>query len=223
MLNALTGVPDRRVAITRAKRAVTCLLWMGGVHIADIERLITRHLPTHDAAGRARNVASRTHDVIASVILAYVEILRLVRCSPPGAGAAVLGGAGCPDRLRGDEIALSDQRRVREYLRAHPLPQRVPSLYWAATSPLGFGVRMVVGGLPVPDLPARIPRIAQDSRDGTQCPRLPGPVRVALPVDVRGTRHPSLVECPGATGYAAPRQAPRVDRPQVPRGRRSGL
>lgn len=68
VLDALTGVPDRRVAITRAKRAVTCLLWMGGVHIADIERLITRHLPTHDAAGPARNVASRTHDVISTVI-----------------------------------------------------------------------------------------------------------------------------------------------------------
>lgn len=41
---------------------------MGGVPIAQIEQFITRHLPEHDAAGPTRQVASRTHDAIGTVL-----------------------------------------------------------------------------------------------------------------------------------------------------------
>jgi helicase len=68
VLNALTNTHDRRTAIIRAKRAVACLLWMGGVPVAQIEQLITQHLPTRDAAGAVRQVASRTHDIIGTII-----------------------------------------------------------------------------------------------------------------------------------------------------------
>jgi helicase len=41
---------------------------MHAVPIARIEQLLTQHLPTHDAAGPIRQTASRTHDVITTVI-----------------------------------------------------------------------------------------------------------------------------------------------------------
>jgi hypothetical protein len=68
VFNALINTLERRTAITRAKRAVACLLWMHGVPIGRIEQLVTKHLPTQDAAGPVRQIASRTHDVITTVI-----------------------------------------------------------------------------------------------------------------------------------------------------------
>jgi hypothetical protein len=58
---ASAGPPDwAAVKGTAGQKAVTLGRY--------VERLITRHLPTHDAAGPARNVASRSHDVISTVI-----------------------------------------------------------------------------------------------------------------------------------------------------------
>jgi ATP-dependent DNA helicase len=59
--------PDRTTMIRRAKRAVCCLLWMGGTPVAKVEARLTRHLPNHDAVGAVRQTVSRTRDVIGTV------------------------------------------------------------------------------------------------------------------------------------------------------------
>src|SRR6266511_1010664 len=74
VLNALVSPYDRVVGPRRAKQAVACLLWMGGVPINSIEALLMKHLPGNDAVGPARAAASRTHDVIGTVI----DIARLL-------------------------------------------------------------------------------------------------------------------------------------------------
>jgi hypothetical protein len=68
LVSAMSSASDRKVSIGRAKRAVACLLWMGGVPIAQIEALLTRHLPSRDAAGPIRQAARRTRDVIGTVV-----------------------------------------------------------------------------------------------------------------------------------------------------------
>ncbi|MFE9187767.1 DEAD/DEAH box helicase [Micromonospora haikouensis] len=78
LLNALAVPGDRTVGISRAKRAAACMLWMGGVPIAQIETLLMRHLPGNDAAGPARNAADRTQSLIAAVI-------EIARCLHPSA------------------------------------------------------------------------------------------------------------------------------------------
>lgn len=72
VLAALPAANDRSVGISRAKRAVACLLWMGGVPIGQIETLLMRHVPGNDAAGPARAAADRTQ----SLISATIEIAR---------------------------------------------------------------------------------------------------------------------------------------------------
>jgi replicative superfamily II helicase len=59
---------DRTVGPARAKKAVACLHWMGGLPVAQIERNIMIHLPGNDAAGPVRATASRMLDVIPTVI-----------------------------------------------------------------------------------------------------------------------------------------------------------
>lgn len=66
-LNLLLGA-ERGIAVRRAKRAVGCLLWMDGAPQADIDAALTRHLPSSDAAAHARDAASRTRDVIGTVL-----------------------------------------------------------------------------------------------------------------------------------------------------------
>ncbi|MFL6125418.1 DEAD/DEAH box helicase [Actinophytocola sp.] len=68
MLTTVATAPERSTAIIRAKRAVCCLLWMGGVPLAQIEALLTRHVPARDAAGAIRQTVSRTRDVITTVL-----------------------------------------------------------------------------------------------------------------------------------------------------------
>jgi helicase len=68
VLTALLSGPDGKTGAARTKRAVACLLWMGGVPVGQVERLLTRHLPGNDAAGPVRAAASRTRDVIGTVI-----------------------------------------------------------------------------------------------------------------------------------------------------------
>jgi hypothetical protein len=69
---------DRAVGISRAKRAVACLLWMGGVPIGQIEMLLMRHLPGNDAAGSTRAAADRTQSLISATI-------EIARCLHPAA------------------------------------------------------------------------------------------------------------------------------------------
>lgn len=52
----------------RAKKAVACLLWMGGVPAAQFEPALMRHMKDRDAVGPVRAVASRVRDVIDTVI-----------------------------------------------------------------------------------------------------------------------------------------------------------
>jgi hypothetical protein len=59
---------DRVTAARRAKRAVACLLWMDGASRRDLDRALTQHMPSSDAAGYAQAAASRTRDVIDVVL-----------------------------------------------------------------------------------------------------------------------------------------------------------
>ena len=68
------GTNDSTVGPARAKKAVACLLWMGGVPIADIERCVMAHYPGNDAAGAVRATTGRMLDVISTVI----EMARLI-------------------------------------------------------------------------------------------------------------------------------------------------
>lgn len=78
MLAALTAAQDRTIGISRAKRAVACLLWTGGVAIGQLEGLLMKHLSGSDAAGSVRAVAARTQDVIGAVV-------EIARCLHPDA------------------------------------------------------------------------------------------------------------------------------------------
>jgi helicase len=59
---------ERGIAIRRLKRAVGCLLWMDGASRSDIDAALTRHLPSRDGAAAAQAAASRTRDVIDTVL-----------------------------------------------------------------------------------------------------------------------------------------------------------
>jgi helicase len=76
LLAALPVANDRTVAAARAKRAVACMLWMGGVAIGQIESLLMKHLPGSDAAGSARSAADRTQSLIGAVV-------EIARCLHP--------------------------------------------------------------------------------------------------------------------------------------------
>jgi helicase len=58
----------------RAKKAVACLLWMGGVPAARFEPTLMKHMKDRDAVGPVRALTSRTRDVIDTVIAIAQEI-----------------------------------------------------------------------------------------------------------------------------------------------------
>jgi hypothetical protein len=77
-----------------------------------------------------------------------------------------------------------------------PVPQaRVP---WVC--------ELGVGALPVPDLPAGVPGVAQDRRHCAEGPRRARAVRVPARVSRRRARHARLVQRPGDPRPAVPRQ-----------------
>jgi replicative superfamily II helicase len=78
LLTAMSVANDRTVAAARAKRAVACMLWMGGVAIGQIESLLMQHLPGNDAAGSARSAADRTQSLIGAIV-------EIARCLHPTA------------------------------------------------------------------------------------------------------------------------------------------
>ena len=77
VLAAMPG-QERKTAAERAKRAVACMLWMGGVPISHIERQLMVHMPRKDAAGVTRASADRTQSVVGTVI-------DMARCLHPDA------------------------------------------------------------------------------------------------------------------------------------------
>jgi helicase len=56
------------VVAARAKKAVSCLLWMNGVPSEQLERIVMQHYFDRNAIGPIRAVASRTQDVIGAVL-----------------------------------------------------------------------------------------------------------------------------------------------------------
>lgn len=65
VLAALRGFgADQRKAALRAKQAVSCLLWIGGRTLQEIEVILTQHVPDTTAAGPMSQVTSRTADLL---------------------------------------------------------------------------------------------------------------------------------------------------------------
>jgi hypothetical protein len=73
---ALQRVPlDKpHLAAMRAKKAVACLLWTTGVPAASFEPALMKHMRESDAIGPVRAVASRTRDVIDTVVAIAHEV-----------------------------------------------------------------------------------------------------------------------------------------------------
>jgi helicase len=75
-------------AAARAKKAVACLLWMNGMPAAELERIVMQHYFDKNAIGLVRAVASRTQDVIgtiidmAAVIHPTADLVRLAELLP---------------------------------------------------------------------------------------------------------------------------------------------
>jgi helicase len=69
VLNALAyNVPGHVAYAARAKKAVACLLWMHGTPAAQLEQIVMQHYFDRSAIGPIRAVASRTQDVIGTVV-----------------------------------------------------------------------------------------------------------------------------------------------------------
>ena len=112
------------------------------------------------------------------------------------------------------DVSLADQRRMRGPLRDHPSLRQVPPLHLLMSQPgVGRVDQVKVGALPVPHLPARVPRVAQDRRHRAQRPPRTRPVRV--PRRVRGgrARDPGVVQRPGDPRRAVPGQPLREHPP----------
>ena len=107
--------------------------------------------------------------------------------------------------LSGDEIGLRDDRGVGRTGRDDPAPGQVPPLHRPVPQP---GVRradqVTVGALPVPHLPPRVTRVAQDRPHRVQCPRPAAAMRIATRVGGRRARDLRVVERAGDPGHAVP-------------------
>lgn len=75
-MQAMHRIPMNKpyMVAARAKKAVACLLWMSGVPAASFEPALMRHMKDRDAVGPVRAVASRTRDVIDTVIAIAREV-----------------------------------------------------------------------------------------------------------------------------------------------------
>jgi replicative superfamily II helicase len=74
------GAREVHTATLRAKKAMACLLWMGGHSRQEIETTLMQHMRDNVAAGAVNQVRSRTIDLL-SVVISVVEILRNVDLS----------------------------------------------------------------------------------------------------------------------------------------------
>ena len=117
---------ERGIAIRRLKRAVGCLLWMDGASRSDIDAALTRHLPTRDGAAAAQASASRTRDVIDTV-------LQVAQLKHPTADLAAFSERlpvqlelGVPEpvvplaRFAGQQLRRADYLRLRKADLAEP-------------------------------------------------------------------------------------------------------
>jgi helicase len=69
VVDALTyNVPDQIAVAARAKKAVACMLWVGGVPMSQIEQFVMQHYRDRNASGPVAAVVSRTHDIIETII-----------------------------------------------------------------------------------------------------------------------------------------------------------
>lgn len=59
---------EPQTPVLRAKRAVSCLYWMSVMTMTQIEEVVTRFSGRGEAAGPIRSVASRTYDLLPTVI-----------------------------------------------------------------------------------------------------------------------------------------------------------
>lgn len=110
---------ERVAAAARVKRAVACLLWMDGASRRDLDAALTKHMPSHDAAGYAQAAAARTRDVIDVVL----EVARLTH---PDADLGELGTAlpvqlelGVPQAMAPLARRLGQDLTRSQYLRLH--------------------------------------------------------------------------------------------------------
>lgn len=126
MASALATSPDRATAIIRAKRAVCCLLWMAGVPISQIETLLTRHLPNHDAAGAVRQIAGRTRDVIETVIEIAQHVHPEADITPLAQKLPVQLELGVPGDLVPIAIYAGNQLGRPDYLKLYEANLRTP-------------------------------------------------------------------------------------------------
>src|SRR4051794_41168725 len=81
---------------------------------------------------------------------------------------------------------------------------------------------VVVGAIPVPDLPAGVAGVGEDLRDRPQGPCIAVTVRVTGRVVAGRPRPPTLVEGAGDRGRPGPGQSLGEDPPHMRRGNRIG-
>ena len=123
--------------------------------------------------------------------------------------------------LDSDEVGLADQRCMRWVLGDDPALGQVPPLHLLVSQPgVGRVDQVEVGALPVPHLPARVPRVRQDRRHRPVRPDCTGPVRVPYRVSSRRARDPGVVQGAGDPGHAVPGQPLREHPPDDRRGHR---
>jgi replicative superfamily II helicase len=108
----------REVCAARAKKAVACLLWVGGVPLRDTEQHVMQHYFDRNASGPIGQVVSRTHDVIgpvleiAGALHPTADLLELVEFLP------VQLELGLPASVAPLALAGANLRR-EDYLRLH--------------------------------------------------------------------------------------------------------
>jgi replicative superfamily II helicase len=74
VVNALGNNGDPVTTAARAKKAVACLLWTNGVPAGQLEQTVMQHWKDRNAIGPVRAVASRTHDVIGTIVSIATEL-----------------------------------------------------------------------------------------------------------------------------------------------------
>jgi helicase len=118
------GAPPE-IHAARAKKAVACLLWIGGVPLRDIETHVMQHYFDRNASGPIGRVVSRTHDVIDTVLAIAetvhptAELMNVPELLP------VQLELGIPTSVASFALAGPDLRR-EDYLRLHQLGLTTP-------------------------------------------------------------------------------------------------
>lgn len=108
---------DHRTGAMRAKRAVSCLLWMSDRTRQDIELTLTRHVRESTAAGPMSQVASRTADVL-PLVCGVAELLHPdLDLGDRGSDLLLRLQVGLPAELVAMARLMQDRLTRAEYLR----------------------------------------------------------------------------------------------------------